>query len=313
MAGGNPTAWRGALPRQATRGAGHGRGPSSQGGGSPPGPCRRPGWWMGRLSGQRQQLGHGCMQPDPVALGGRGHEQRSVQALVVGAHLQCLPNHPLGLVPTSEPYERVGTAECRAHHQCLDLRLGAVEDGPVGASQPGEERAPDQAHGPEELLRVIGRRERREPLDVGRDRVPQPQVDATGKMRPAGRVAAQRPAGVRGRRMRGGQRHRPLGPDGQRPFGVTDAIAVEGEVDHELARGRPVERSGRAADDDRTEDRDFDAVVGHDGERSATHGDVFHAPGPGLSSWGRRDSNPHWGRFKRPASACWATPPGHHS
>ena len=26
--------------------------------------------------------------------------------------------------------------------------------------------------------------------------------------------------------------------------------------------------------------------------------------------WGRRDSNPHWGRFKRPASACWATPPG---
>jgi putative transposase len=26
--------------------------------------------------------------------------------------------------------------------------------------------------------------------------------------------------------------------------------------------------------------------------------------------WGRRDSNPHWRRFKRPASADWATPPG---
>src|SRR5580698_7736992 len=35
MAGGNPTAWRGALPRQAARGAGHGRGPSSRDGGSP--------------------------------------------------------------------------------------------------------------------------------------------------------------------------------------------------------------------------------------------------------------------------------------
>jgi hypothetical protein len=27
------------------------------------------------------------------------------------------------------------------------------------------------------------------------------------------------------------------------------------------------------------------------------------------SPWGRRDSNPHCGRFKRPASADWATPP----
>ena len=28
-----------------------------------------------------------------------------------------------------------------------------------------------------------------------------------------------------------------------------------------------------------------------------------------LFAWGRRDSNPHWRRFKRPASADWATPP----
>src|SRR6202035_2376779 len=27
--------------------------------------------------------------------------------------------------------------------------------------------------------------------------------------------------------------------------------------------------------------------------------------------WGRWDSNPHWRRFKRPASADWATPPKH--
>ncbi len=28
-----------------------------------------------------------------------------------------------------------------------------------------------------------------------------------------------------------------------------------------------------------------------------------------TSSWGRRESNPHWRRFKRPASADWATSP----
>jgi hypothetical protein len=39
------------------------------------------------------------------------------------------------------------------------------------------------------------------------------------------------------------------------------------------------------------------------------------APAPGAVGlprerlWGRRDSNPHCGRFKRPASASWATPP----
>ena len=32
--------------------------------------------------------------------------------------------------------------------------------------------------------------------------------------------------------------------------------------------------------------------------------------GARIPRWGRRDSNPHWGRFKRPASASWATPPG---
>ena len=46
---------------------------------------------------------------------------------------------------------------------------------------------------------------------------------------------------------------------------MTDATAVEGEVDHRLAGSRPVEGPGRAADEDRTEDRDFDGVVGHEG------------------------------------------------
>src|SRR5580700_10892629 len=44
--------------------------------------------------------------------------------------------------------------------------------------------------------------------------------------------------------------------------------------------------------------------MSHAGERSAVH------PMGSTAAWGRRDSNPHWGRFKRPASACWATPPG---
>ena len=86
--------------------------------------------------------------------------------------------------------------------------------------------------------------------------------------------------------MRGRQRHGPLGPDRQRPLRMTDAIAMEGEVDHELARGGPVKRSGRPADDDRTEDRDFDAVVRHAGERSLArrHTGIelqpFHPPSP---------------------------------
>lgn len=64
---------------------------------------------------------------------------------------------------------------------------------------PAKKRTPDEAQGREELLRVVGRGERREPLDVGRHRVRQPERDATGKMRVAVRVTAQRPAGVRGR------------------------------------------------------------------------------------------------------------------
>ncbi len=50
---------------------------------------------------------------------------------------------------------------------------------------------------------------------------------------------------------------------------MTHAAAVEGEVDHELEGSRAVKRSGRATDGDRTEDRDFDALFGHAGERSA--------------------------------------------
>ena len=41
---------------------------------------------------------------------------------------------------------------------------------------------------------------------------------------------------------------------------MADATPVEGEVDHQLTRGGPVKRSGRPSDDDRAEDRDFNAV-----------------------------------------------------
>ena len=38
---------------------------------------------------------------------------------------------------------------------------------------------------------------------------------------------------------------------------------------------------------------------------------VESVPSEWASRWGWRGSNPHWGRFKRPASADWATPPRH--
>ena len=40
--------------------------------------------------------------------------------------------------------------------------------------------------------------------------------------------------------------------------------------------GGPVKRSRHAADDDRTEDRNFNAVVRHTGERSAARRDAGH-------------------------------------
>jgi hypothetical protein len=50
---------------------------------------------------------------------------------------------------------------------------------------------------------------------------------------------------------------------------LTDATTVEREVDNELTRCGPLERSRPTADRDRTEDRDFDPDVHHAGERSA--------------------------------------------
>jgi hypothetical protein len=84
--------------------------------------------------------------------------------------------------------------------------------------------------------------------------------------------------------MRGRRRHRPLGPDRQRPFRMTDARPMEGEVDHELTRRRPVKRSSRAVDDDRTEDCDFNAVVRHAGERSPARRIRALEVGPGLAT-----------------------------
>ena len=81
---------------------------------------------------------------------------------------------------------------------------------------------------------------------------------------------------------------RPFGPDGQRPFGVADPVPVEGQVDDELERGRPAKGPGGAVDRDRAEDRDFDAVVGHAGERSSDRlrggGGIRTLTGDGLSA-----------------------------
>ena len=94
-----------------------------------------------------------------------------------------------------------------------------------------------------------------------------------GPARKVGRAVrgpAERPAGVRGSRVHRGEGDRPVGPEGERPLGVADAAPVEGEVDNELDGGRSVKRLRCAADGHRAEHRDFDGVVGHDGERSGT-------------------------------------------
>jgi len=52
---------------------------------------------------------------------------------------------------------------------------------------------------------------------------------------------------------------------------VTDAAAVEGEVDDQVARGGAAKRPGGAVHEDRPEDRDFHGVGGHAGERSPAH------------------------------------------
>ena len=93
----------------------------------------------------------------------------------------------------------------------------------------------------------------------------QSKVDATGKCGAPVGSAAQGTAGVRRGGVGGGQGHRSLGPDRQRPLGVAHTVPVEGQVDDELQRGGAAKRCGRAADDDRTEHRDFDAVVAHAG------------------------------------------------
>jgi hypothetical protein len=49
---------------------------------------------------------------------------------------------------------------------------------------------------------------------------------------------------------------------------MTDSAAVEGKVHNKLESGRTMKGPRSAADGDGTEDRDFDALVGHAGERS---------------------------------------------
>ena len=167
--------------------------------------------------------------------------------------------------------------------------------------KPREERAPDQPDGRPRSERVVRGRQRREAVDVGaspsrrrRSATPQGRCAAPSAARPSARRASDDGG------MHGGRGHRPVGPDRQRPLGVADTLAVEGEVHHELERSRAVERlrRRRAPRPDRApRPRHRRGVTPGNGRRR------------GRAAWGRRDSNPHWGRFKRPASASWATPP----
>ena len=77
--------------------------------------------------------------------------------------------------------------------------------------------------------------------------------------------------------MSGGQGHGAFGPDRQGPLAVTDAVAVEGQVNDELARGGPPERAGGPVERDRPEDRDLDGVAAH----------AENGPGQMVAEWGQ--------------------------
>ena len=292
MAGGNPTAWRGALPRQATPRAGHGTAPSSQDGGSPAGcPSAAPGWPGTAASPARvcrcamAEWSRTRLPWAAVAI-----EEGAVEPLVVGADLQRLAG------PSTRPRRRTPTRRTPRRRAAPSARPSASISASVPSKtaqsvrlQPREEGAPDQPHGRDDVTRVVAGGQRREALDVGRHR-----VDRSCRSTPRGRcarpsaVAAECPAGIRGRRVRGGRRHRTLGPHRQRPLGVAHAMAVEGQVDHELESGRTLERCGGAGHLDRAEHRNVDAVVAHAGERSATDtrggGGIRTLTGDGLSA-----------------------------
>ena len=306
MAGGNPTAWRGALRRQATRRAGHGRGPSSRDGGSPAGRSHAP-RCRGRaldLSGQRPELGHGRAQPDPVALGRRGREQGAVQALVVGADEQRPSHHPLRLVAVTTPNEHIGTAQRGAHDQATRSPTGCRRRRPnrCGAARRRPGRGPDRmaprrrcgssesASDANRSTSVVTESPRRRWTPRGRRRVPSPS-------RPSARRASEQVECTVGRETgRSGQI-----ATRQSAWRTPRRWKARYTTSSRAAERRKGPAAPRTVDG--TEDRDFDTVVGHAGERSAPF-----ARGQ-ASAWGRRDSNPHWGRFKRPASASWATPP----
>ena len=308
MAGGNPTAWRGALRRQATRGAGHGRGPSSRDGGSPPGAVHRPlrrSVAGPRLSGQRaaagpwpSAAGPGCPGPPwPRAARGTGARRtgspRSARRTI----------HSASVAATAAD-ERVGAprAPCAPPTpRCSDWvpskTAQSVRRSPAKSGPRTKRMAP------EEPLRVVRRGERREPLDVGRDRVAQPEVDAAGKVQAAVRRRGPAPAG-RPRRSSARWTATPAGRARSPAPTRHDGPLAGGRRGRRRARARP---SGGTVRPRRGRRPDRGPRLRR--RRGSRRGTV----GATRPAWGRRDSNPHWGRFKRPASASWATPPAHHS
>ena len=244
MAGRNPTAWRAPLRRQATRRAGHGRGRSSRDGAVQP--AARPG--RPRRSGPRpspasvSSCAMAARKPDPVALGGRGAQQRPVEALVVGADEQARRT----IHSASAPRPRRDARSRRPATRCAPPRPrprpGCRRSTAQSARRRPAKSGPRTSRTRRASARGLRAGQGREAVDVGRHRLVQPEIGAAREARSAVRRAAQRAPGVRRGRVHGGQGDRPVGPERQRPLAVADTLAVEGEVHHELERGR---RGGR--------------------------------------------------------------------
>jgi hypothetical protein len=126
--------------------------------------------------------------------------------------------------------------------------------------------------------------------------------------RPLKKGTEQDPSGAA--RSRGSRPNRSgyvsVGRDGLSMFTPAPALPKVRLVAR-LDVGRSVEASKRLG-----QRRPTDAAVGSPNAPSSTARGCKNWTFTGIHPnrwWGRRDSNPHWRRFKRPASADWATPP----
>ena len=260
---------------------------------------RRPGWWAGSASppGLRK-LRHGRVEPDPVALRrrsppkvrGRGARRRGSRAGPVGSIHSASSPLPRRTKP-SAPRSAVRTTSASIaawvpSKTAQSVRRNPEKRGPrtsrmARASWCGSS-APASASKRSTSVVTAPPRERATP----RGRWGQPRVS-----RPRARRASEEVESAVDRdTARSGQiasDHSPW----RTPW--------RWKARYTTSSSTAARRNGPTAPRTAT------------GPRTATSTASLLTPGNGLrrSSWGRRDSNPHWGRFKRPASACWATPP----